>query len=93
MEINSRNLIRHELIGLKVKIKDSRQPSLKGIGGLVIDETMNTLTLQKEDGEMVIPKSTTQLSFILGKKEVTVDGKIIVGRPEERIKVKKRIWL
>jgi len=93
MEINSRNLIRHELIGLKVKIKDSRQPSLKGIGGLVIDETMNTLTLQKEDREMVIPKSTTQLSFILGKKEVTVDGKIIVGRPEERIKVKKRIWL
>lgn len=93
MEINSRNLIRHELIGLKVKIKDSRQPSLKGIRGLVIDETMNTLTLQKEDREMVIPKSTTQLSFILGKKEVTVDGKIIVGRPEERIKVKKRIWL
>ena len=29
----------------------------------------------------------------LYKKEVTVDGKIIVGRPEERIKVKKRIWL
>ena len=93
MEINSRNVIRHELIGLEVKVKDSNHSALRNIRGLIIDETMNMLTIQRGDKKMSIPKSTSQLSFVLKGRELTVDGKALVGRPEERIKAKKRIWL
>ncbi len=94
MSINTKNLIRHELIGLKVKIEDSKHHTLRGVKGLITNETLNTITIDNGIKKMIIPKSTVQLSFSLAHaKKVIVDGKAIVGRPEERIKAKKRTWL
>jgi ribonuclease P protein subunit POP4 len=93
MTVTSKNLIKHELIGLKVKIEGSKHLMLRGLKGLIINETLNTITIDNGIKKMIIPKSTVQLSFALGEKKVTVDGKALVGRPEDRIKSKKRIWL
>ena len=42
---NERNILRHELIGLKVKIYKAKNKNLKKISGKVIFETMHMLSL------------------------------------------------
>lgn len=93
MPINPKNLVKHELIGLSVKIKDSTNKSHIGMEGCVIDESYNMLKIETKKGEKMIPKSTSVFIFQLpDKTKVEVDGKILVGRPEDRIKKKLPRW-
>ncbi len=89
------NLVRHELIGLAVKISESKNPQLSGISGRVIDETRNTLVIEKGDGsEKRIAKEDCTFSFRMpGSGEwVSVEGSVILARPEDRIKKKLDKW-
>ncbi len=80
-------MLKHEWIGLTVEIVDSLDPTLKGRQGRVIDETKNTLVIEEGTRRIRIPKAVVTLKFILpGGKEVLVDGRKIVMRPEERVK-------
>lgn len=85
------NIFRHELIGLFVEIYDSTHKDLIGIKGRVIDETRNTICVELDNSEeKVIPKSVAIFHFTLPNNEkVEIDGKIIVSRPEDRIKKRK----
>jgi ribonuclease P protein subunit POP4 len=92
---SSKNLFRHEIIGLDVKIIKSKNPSCTGIKGKVIDETRNTFMIEKSDGkEITIPKNDCVFSFYLPEENcwVNIDGKILISRPEDRIKKKFRRW-
>ena len=87
MPITPKNLVRHELCGLKVRVKKSTQPTQKRISGTVIDETYNTIKIETKRGEKVVIKENCVFEFTLpDKTKVEVDGKILVGRPEDRIK-------
>ncbi len=87
------NLVRHELIGLKVRIVQSSNPKSAGISGRVIDETRNMLVIEKADGkEVSVQKETSVFSFELGQARVRIDGRVLVGRPEDRIKKKLKTW-
>ena len=88
--ITARNIFRHELIGLKVKVAESSHKDFKGLKGKVIDETKNTLKIELEDGkEIIVPKNVAIFHFRLPDGQIVeIDGRIIVGRPEERIKKK-----
>lgn len=87
------NLVRHELIGLRVRIAESTNPKNIGLAGKVIDETRNTLVIERPDGrEISIAKNHNVFSFEVGSVWVKVDGRIIVGRPEDRIKKKFKKW-
>jgi len=89
MPITPTNLVRHELIGLKVKVVKSSEKTQKGLTGVVIDETYNMLKLETEKGEKAVVKSNCVFIFTLpDKTKVQVDGKVLVGRPEDRIKKK-----
>ncbi|MEM5790615.1 MAG: ribonuclease P protein component 1 [Candidatus Aenigmatarchaeota archaeon] len=93
MPITPKNLVRHELIGLQIKIKESTDPTLKNLRGRIIDETYNTLKVEVEEKEKIIPKKNCIFIFILpNKTKVQVDGKLLVGRPEDRIKKKFPRW-
>jgi len=93
MSITPQNLVRHELIGLAVKIKNSTNKSQMGLQGRVIDETYNTLKIETKRGEKIIPKDTTIFIFTLPNGiKVEVDGKLLVSRPEDRIKKKLPRW-
>jgi len=93
MPITPQNLIRHELIGLKVKIKQSKNKSQVGLRGRVIDETYKILKIETNKGEKSIPKDITIFIFTLPNgTKVQVDGKILIGRPEDRIKKKLPRW-
>ncbi|MEM0476407.1 MAG: ribonuclease P protein subunit [Candidatus Aenigmatarchaeota archaeon] len=91
---NEYNLVRHELIGLKVKILDSKNKSLKKIKGIVIDETYNTIIIEKKNKKRkIVPKKSTIFLFELeNNKKVKVLGDVLIGRPEDRIKKKFPKW-
>jgi len=91
--ITAKNLIRHELIGLEVKVTDSANKFQVGIKGLVVDETKNLLTIETEKGIKKIQKKGTSFIFTIPNgKKVKVDGSIIAKRPEERVKLKVKKW-
>jgi ribonuclease P protein subunit POP4 len=93
MPITASNLVRHELCGLKVKIANSTDPTQKNLSGTVVDETYNTLIIEAKGKEKVIPKANTVFIFTLPNKvKVKVEGKLLVGRPEDRIKKKFARW-
>ncbi|MCD6563600.1 MAG: ribonuclease P protein component 1 [Thermoproteales archaeon] len=93
MKISPRNIIFHELIGLRVEIIDSSNKSQIGISGRVIDETANMLVIESDKGRKMVSKKDVVIVFYLPTGEkVKVEGKVIVGRPEERLKKKFRRW-
>ena len=93
MPITPQNLVRHELIGLEIEIKESKNPSQVGLKGRVIGETYSMLEIETAKGEKNIPKDITIFIFTLPNgTKVQVDGKLLIGRPEDRIKKKLPRW-
>jgi len=94
MPITPRNLVRHELISLPVKIPKSTDPTQKRLSGKVIDETYSTIKIETKDGkEKTVIKENCVFVFTLpDKTKVQVDGKLLVSRPEDRIKKKFPKW-
>jgi len=87
--ITEKNLVRHELIGLEVKVKKSTNKSQIGIKGKVVDETYNMLVIETKKGERMVEKKSCVFVFKLPNgKKVEVEGWVLVGRPEDRIKKK-----
>ncbi len=86
--------VQSELIGLKAKVVKSTNASNKGIRGTVIDETRNTLTIRQEDQDKVIAKGTSVFHLTTTDGTIIeVDGNLITGRPEDRLKKHlKRRW-
>lgn len=82
------------LIGRKVTVVKSRQPSYINVSGMVIDETKETLTIDDGSKRRVIIKRGTTFHVNLSDGTVVeVDGEAIVGRPEDRVKKRlRRRW-
>jgi ribonuclease P protein subunit POP4 len=77
-----------ELIGRRAEVVSSTRRELEGLEGLVVDETLNTLVLEAGGRERRVPKA--QCVFRFGG--VTVDGRQLLFRPEDRIKKHWRKW-
>jgi len=92
--LDPKEIIRHELIDLHVKVVDSTDPSIIGMEGRVIDESRNTLTIEKKDGKTKsLIKENCVFSFEYKKGNyVKIIGKLLVARPEDRIKKKIKKW-
>lgn len=91
--ISSKNLVRHELIGLEVKVVESTNPSQAGLSGKVVDETRNILSIDTGKGVKNLAKQDCTFSFHLPSGEwVRVEGRLLVARPEDRIKKKLKKW-
>jgi ribonuclease P protein subunit POP4 len=91
--INPKNLVRHELIGLEVRVVESTNPSQAGLSGRVVDESRNILSIDTGKGVKNLPKQDCTFSFHLPSGEwVRVKGSLLVSRPEDRIKKKLRKW-
>ncbi|MEM5793176.1 MAG: ribonuclease P protein component 1 [Candidatus Aenigmatarchaeota archaeon] len=93
MPITPENLFRHELIGLEVEVSRSTNPSQVGLKGKVIDETQKTIIIETKKGEKKLPKENIIFIFkIPDGRRVEVNGKLLLGRPEDRIKKKLPRW-
>ena len=94
--LNPKSLVHHELIGLNMRVISTRDNTFKGVEGLIIDETRNTFQIypsSRSRKKIIIPKNITTFSFQIPKgEEVIVNGQILVGKPQDRLKMRKRLW-
>ena len=82
------NILRHELLGMEVEA-EAGGSSIKGV---VSGETSKTFKIKTPKGVKTIIKETSSLVFRLpGDSVVRVEGRLLSGRPEDRIKKRHRI--
>ena len=88
------DIIRYEFIGTQAKIAQSTHEGYLGLGGKVIEETKNTLTLLHQGEPKNIIKDLAVFDFQFPDGTIAeIDGKLLVGRPEDRLKRSiKRLW-
>jgi ribonuclease P protein subunit POP4 len=84
--MDKHDIIRHELIGLNTEIVKSKNLNLVGLKGKIIDETKNTLTIKQKGKMKKIIKDQVTLNLKVENKIFQLDGKNLVGRPEDRLK-------
>ncbi len=70
-------------MGKIIKVIHSPNKHLIGVEGTVIDETRNTFEL--DNGKKIIKKNSV-LIMNNGKQTITLEGKQLVGKPEDRLK-------
>ncbi len=75
-----------KLIGREIEIENHPDPTIKGLRGKVIDETMNTLVIRTPKGDKIIFKKGSLIRIYLHDYTIKVYGDSLVGRPEERVK-------
>lgn len=91
MKLTASNIFFNEFIGLNVTVLESSDDTLKGLSGEVVDETKHTLKIRSSRGFKTISKAVVTLRVELPDGEsVTVDGRKISYRPEDRIGRMKR---
>jgi ribonuclease P protein subunit POP4 len=92
--ITSRNVIRHEIIGLDILVTGAANPLHRGTSGRIVDETRNMLVIETAKGTRRIAKMHTRFQARLASGElVEIDASVMVLAPEKRINLheKKRI--
>jgi ribonuclease P protein subunit POP4 len=87
-------IVQQEFIGLNAKVVKSSQPGNVGIKGKMLDETRNTITILHKNKKKIVIKNTAVFNLTMADGTIVeIDGKTIVGRPENRIKKRvKRLW-
>jgi len=86
-----RDILKHELIGLNIKVCDAKNKHLIGLEGKIIDETKNTLLIEGKDKRRRLVKSQVVLNIQFKGKMIMVNGKLLVNRPEDRVKRMRKI--
>jgi ribonuclease P protein subunit POP4 len=84
----------HEFIGTEAKVAKSAHLGYEALTGRVVDETRNTFTLLKEGKRKIVPKNSSIFHFKFHDGTVVeIDGKLLEGRPEDRLKKNvRRLW-
>jgi ribonuclease P protein subunit POP4 len=87
-------LIRYEFIGTEAKVSKSKHSGYVGLSGKIIDETRNTFTILHEGKRKTVLKDSSVFHFRFSDGTVVeIDGKILLGRPEDRLKKHiRRLW-
>jgi ribonuclease P protein subunit POP4 len=88
------DIIRGEFIGTEAKVSKSTHPGYVGLYGKIIDETRNTFTILHEGKRKKIIKNSAIFHFKFSDGTIVeIDGKLLLGRPEDRLKKRvKRLW-
>jgi ribonuclease P protein subunit POP4 len=88
------DIVRSELVGTHAKISKSKHRDNVGISGKILDETRNTFKIQHDGKTKTVIKDANVFQFKFHDDAVVeIDGKILVGRPEDRLKKTiRRLW-
>lgn len=87
MKLKLNSIIKHELIGLHIKIADSKNKANIGLTGKIINETKYTLTIKTAKGNKMVFKKTIKIELKKNNKKILVDGSLLIRRPEDRVKL------
>lgn len=88
------DIIRSEFMGTEAKVAKSRHPNYVGISGKIIDETRNTFTILQEGKRRIVVKDSAIFHFKFSDgTTIEINGKLLAGRPEDRLKKHiRRLW-
>ena len=75
-------------IGTTLNVVDSRDPTLLGRSGIVLDETKNTLVLLEGDARVTFGKAA--ITVTIDDSDVVIQGALVGQRPEDRTHRKYR---
>lgn len=93
MKVTS-DIIREEFIGTEGAISSSSHSGYLGIQGNVVGETKNTFLIEQAGKMKSVIKDQAIFQFQFSDGTVVeIDGKLLVGKPEDRLKkTTKRLW-
>ncbi len=88
------DIVRCEFIGTEAKVARSRHAGYAGIRGKVMDETRNTFTILSHGVRKTVLKESAIFHFtFFDGTIVEIVGRLLVGRPEDRLKKQiRRFW-
>ena len=84
--MDENRIVKDELIGRNVKIKECTDHTFDNVSVIIIDETKNTFLIETEDKQKRIAKNTATFEFEYGGKKIIVKGSRLIYRPEDRTK-------
>lgn len=73
-------------IGRKLVGVRSRHPPYEKVRGMIVNETMKTVTVDTEGREILLPKAGNLFGMDFDGKTIWIEGRRILYRPEDRIK-------
>ena len=85
-----KHLLQQEYIGKQIMIADAKNKTLVNMQGIIIDETKHTFLLETTKGQCRVFKHSNVFEFIQNNKRIQLNGTLLVGRPEDRIKRKRK---
>lgn len=81
-------LVVSEMIGLHTRIVESTNKETLNKNGVIIDETKSMFTINTEAGVKKFPKDNSKWQFDFKNEKITLDGKHIAKKPQDRWRVK-----
>jgi RNase P/RNase MRP subunit p29 len=87
MRINNFSILSHRIIGLRAKILESPDLTLRGSEGTLVYETKNTIYIKKDSSSVIqVPKKVARkIELQTGSCACFISGSSLIGKPEDRI--------
>ena len=86
-EVTPLNLLNHEIIGLETHVVGSRDPGHVSKRGTIVAETKDMIQLDTGEGNVFLPKDVCVFEITLPDGIIVqVDGNLLQGRSEDRMK-------
>ena len=94
MRISPQNIAKHELVGLSTHIVESKDPNHVCRKGVILGESKEMIRIGTEHGTIAVPKGICVFDMTLPDNTVVrIDGGLLRGRPEDRMKKRlNRSW-
>jgi ribonuclease P protein subunit POP4 len=88
------DIIRCEFIGIDVRVARSSHDCNIGICGKVVGETRNTFAILHDGKRKTVAKDSSVFHFKFPDRTIIeVNGRLLTGRPEDRLKKNiRRLW-
>ena len=84
--MKSKDIIKQELIGSLIEVIDSKNKSNIGIKGKIIDETKNTIIIEKNNQKKRLFKNNITIKINIKNQTIIISGKLLSGKLKDRIK-------
>ena len=84
--MDNNRIVKDEIVGRNVTIKECTDPNWINKSGKIIDETKNTFLIEIENQQKRIAKNTAIFEFEYDRRKTIVEGSRLAYKPEDRIK-------
>ena len=77
------NLYHAPWLARNISVVESKDPTLVGVSGMILEDTRRTLRVRTISGILTLPKDV--ITFTIDSDKDVIDGASVTQRPEDRI--------